>query len=152
MTDMVLIYGRVFGNAHEAQRLYQEEFPGRRLPHRTTFSAVVQRLRENGKFQPSTTDHGRERTEHVIDVEPEILEIVEENPSISIRRLSYRLGVSPFVVWQILKEQGIHPYHVQRVQSLKPEDLARRMQSDFVQKLLTTDETTFTRELRRNSG
>ena len=98
MTDMVLIYGRAFGNAHEAQRLYQEEFPGRRLPHHTTFSAVVQRLRENGKFQPSTTDRGRERTEHVIDVEPEILEIVEENPNISIRRLPHRLEFSPFVV------------------------------------------------------
>ncbi|KAJ3655389.1 hypothetical protein Zmor_014522 [Zophobas morio] len=59
MTDMVLIYGRAFGNAHEAQRLYQEEFPGRRLPHHTTFSAVVQRLRENRKFEPSTTDRGR---------------------------------------------------------------------------------------------
>ncbi|KAJ3655028.1 hypothetical protein Zmor_014173 [Zophobas morio] len=77
MTGMVLIYGRAFGNAHEAQRLYQEEFADRRLPHHTTFSAVVQRLRENEKFQPSTMDCGYERTEHVIDVEPEILEIVE---------------------------------------------------------------------------
>ncbi|KAJ3666078.1 hypothetical protein Zmor_001533 [Zophobas morio] len=155
MTDFVLIYGRAFGNVHEAQRLYQEEFLGRRLPHHTTFSAIFQRLRENGKFQPSTTDHGRERTEHVIEVEPEILEIVEEIPSISIRRLSYRLGVSLFVVWRTLKG---HPYHVQRVQSLKPEDLPRRVrfcewllqkirvQSDFVQKLLIADEATFTRE------
>ncbi|KAJ3644268.1 hypothetical protein Zmor_026934 [Zophobas morio] len=80
MTDMVLIYGRAFGNVPEAQRLYQEKFLPRRLRQHTTFSAVVQRLRENGKFLPSTTARGRERTQHVTDVEPEILEIVEKKP------------------------------------------------------------------------
>ncbi|KAJ3644170.1 hypothetical protein Zmor_026842 [Zophobas morio] len=86
MTDMVFIYGRAFGNAHEAQRLYQEEFSDEDCLI-TQHLVDVQRLRENGKFQPSTTDRGHERTEHVIDEEPEILEIVEENPSISICRL-----------------------------------------------------------------
>ncbi|KAJ3659583.1 hypothetical protein Zmor_011266 [Zophobas morio] len=109
-----MIYGRAFGNAHGAQRLYQEKFPGRRLPHHTTFSAIVQRLRGNGKFQPSTTDRGRERTEHVIDVEPEILEIVKDLP----RRVR-------FCEWLLQKN---------------------REQPDFVQKLLTTDEATSTKE------
>jgi hypothetical protein len=42
----VLFYGRASGNAHEAQRLYQEAFPERRLPDHRTLSASVQRLRE----------------------------------------------------------------------------------------------------------
>jgi hypothetical protein len=46
LTDMVLFYGRASGNAHEAQRLYQEAFPERRLPDHRTLSASVQRLRE----------------------------------------------------------------------------------------------------------
>jgi hypothetical protein len=40
---MVLFYGRASGNA---QRLYQEAFPERRLPDHRTLSASVQRLRE----------------------------------------------------------------------------------------------------------
>ncbi|KAJ3643666.1 hypothetical protein Zmor_026363 [Zophobas morio] len=56
------------------------------------------RLRENGKFQPCCNDRGRERTERVLDAEEEILNSVGENPRISVRRLSYRIGVSPFVV------------------------------------------------------
>ncbi|KAJ3649509.1 hypothetical protein Zmor_021249 [Zophobas morio] len=124
---MVLMYGQALGNSLEARRLYQEAFPERRLPNHKTFANVVQRLRENGKFQPRFSDRGRERTERTLDAEEEILNVVENDPGISIRRLSYRVGVSPFVVWRTLHEQGLHPYHVQRVQHLKPEDLARRV-------------------------
>ncbi|KAJ3655706.1 hypothetical protein Zmor_014826 [Zophobas morio] len=46
---------------------------------------------------------------------------------IGVRRLSYRVGISPFVVWRTLYDQGLYPYHVQRVHTLKPEDLPRRM-------------------------
>ncbi|KAJ3661726.1 hypothetical protein Zmor_006113 [Zophobas morio] len=120
---MVLMYGQALGNSLEARRLYQEAFPERRLPNHKTFANVVQRLRENGKFQPRFSDRGRERTERTLDAEEEILNVVENDPGISIRRLSYRVGVSPFVVWRTLHEQGLHPYHVQRVQHLKPEDL-----------------------------
>lgn len=158
LTDMVLMYGRAMGNAREAQRLYQETFPGRAVPDHHTFTATVQRLRETGTFRPQTVNRGRQRTARVLDAEPEILNIVEENPSISVRRLSYRVGVSPFIVWRTLKEQGLHPYHLQRVQALKQEDLPRRVRfcewllerndqdPQFVENLLSTDEATFTRD------
>ncbi|KAJ3662341.1 hypothetical protein Zmor_006695 [Zophobas morio] len=106
MTDMVLMYGQALRNSLEARRLYQEAFPERRLPNHKTFANVVQRLRENGKFQPRFSDRGRERTERTLDAEEEILNVVENDPGISIRRLSYRVGVSPFVVWRTLHEQG----------------------------------------------
>lgn len=158
LTDMVLMYGRALGNGREAQRLYRETFPDRAVPDHHTFAATVQHLRDNGEYRPQTINRGRQRTPRVLDAEPEILNIVEENPSISVRRLSYRVGVSPFVVWRTLKEQGLHPYHVQRVQALKVEDLPRRVRfcqwllqkndqdPQFVENLLSTDEATFTRD------
>ncbi|KAJ3661754.1 hypothetical protein Zmor_006139 [Zophobas morio] len=158
MADMHLMYGRAFGNSHEAQRLYGEAFPQRRLPDHRTFTAIDQRLRENGTFTPKTADWGLERTERVLDAETEILDIVEEEPGISARRLSYRVGISMFVVWRTLHNQGLYPYHVQRVHTLKPEDLPRRMRfcewlfernrADlrFVATIFFTDESTFTRD------
>jgi hypothetical protein len=35
------------------------------------------------------------------------------------------MGVSNFTIWRTLHEQGLHPYHFQRVQHLKPEDPRR---------------------------
>jgi hypothetical protein len=58
----------------------------------------------------------------VLDLEPQILETVEENPPTSIRQLVREFQVSQFVVCRTLKEQGLHPYHVQRVQALQPND------------------------------
>ena len=80
MADMHLMYGRAFGNSHEAQRLYGEAFPQRRLPDHRTFTAIDQRLRENGTFTPKTADWGLGRTERILHAETEILDIVEEEP------------------------------------------------------------------------
>jgi hypothetical protein len=37
------------------------------------------------------------------------------------------LSVSSFTIWRTLHEQGLHPYHLQRVQHLKSEDPPRRI-------------------------
>lgn len=47
--DMHLMYGLASCNALEARRLYQENFPHRRIPDRKTFERVDLRLRETGK-------------------------------------------------------------------------------------------------------
>ena len=53
------------------------------------------------------------------------MERVEEQPDISTRRLADEVEISQFVVHHILKEQGLHPYHVQNVQTLEPADFTR---------------------------
>ncbi|CAH1372317.1 unnamed protein product, partial [Tenebrio molitor] len=82
LTDMVLIYGEALSNAGAARRLYMERFPG------------------------------RSRSRRVLDLEPEILQAVEEEPNVSCRRLALRMGVSSFTIWRTLHEQGLHPYHL----------------------------------------
>jgi hypothetical protein len=60
-------------------------------------------------------------------------------------------------VWRKLNEQRLHPYHVQNVQSLEPENFPRRLtfcqrllqknneETQLMERLFTTDETIFTR-------
>jgi hypothetical protein len=52
---------------------------------------------------------------------------VDEEPNVSCRRLALRIDVSSFTIWRTLHEQGLHPYHLQRVQHLKSEDPPRRI-------------------------
>lgn len=158
LTDMVILYGEALGNAMGARRLYNERFPGRRLPNARTFTAAVQHLRDFGEFNPRNHDRGRQRARDILEIEPQILDVVAEEPTISIRRLALRMGISTFIVWRTLHEQGLHPYHIQRVQALEPGDPPRRLvfcrwlrdkiqnHPDFLNNLLFTDEAGFTRD------
>jgi hypothetical protein len=116
MTNMVLCYGSVDGVVPRTQAVNREKFPARRVPHSQKFLAVVQRLRENRTFRPRSVDRSQEHTPRVLDLEPQILETVQENSSTSTRQLAREFQVSQFVVCRT--EQGLHPYHVQRVQAL----------------------------------
>ena len=85
-----------------------------------------------------------------MQAEEQILEHVEEKPEAEV-------GVSQFVVHPTLKEQGLHPYHVQKVQALKYTDFPRRVIycewllqqcrecPNFLNCILFTDEAEFTR-------
>jgi hypothetical protein len=74
-----------------------EKFPARRVPHSQTFLAVVQRLRENGTFRPRSLDRSQEGTLRALELEPQILETVEEKPSTSTLQLVREFQVSKFV-------------------------------------------------------
>uniref|UniRef100_V5GKW0 Transposable element Tc3 transposase n=1 Tax=Anoplophora glabripennis TaxID=217634 RepID=V5GKW0_ANOGL len=64
-----------------------------------------------------------------------ILHEIEANSSTSVRRISRDTGVPKSIVHRTLRRQLLHPYHVQRVQELLPEDYPRRMQ--FCREILT---------------
>jgi hypothetical protein len=80
---------------------------------------AVQHLRDYGTFSPVNRDRGRSRSRRILDLEPEILQAVEEEPNVRCRRLALRIGISSFTIWRML--------HEQRVQHLKPEDPPRRI-------------------------
>lgn len=157
-TNIVLCYGAADENSRQARVLYQQRFPNVRTPDERTFVSAVQHLRDHGHFQPMAVDRGRTRSQRTLNAEPRILDSVEENPGVSIRRLSAQIGVSEFVVWRTLNEQGLHPYHVQKVQALQPGDELRRQQfcgwliqkcaeePNFLRSILFTDEAGFTRD------
>ncbi|KAI5711842.1 hypothetical protein M8J75_003493 [Diaphorina citri] len=159
LTDIHFCYGLADGNANLARRLYQDKYPNRHLPNNRTFTSVHTRLRERGTFK---TNHGgnsgRERTTREVHVEEDILEAVDNDPTISTREISVNLGISQSAVWRTLHENLFYPYHLQRVQGLLERDFGPRLQFsrwvlvqiatvlNFVSSILFTDEANFSRD------
>lgn len=63
---------------------------------------------------------------HVNDDE-EVLRAFEENPQNSIRRVAHALGIPRSMVHRILRNNGLHPFHYQRVQQLLARDEIQRV-------------------------
>lgn len=158
LTDIHFVYGLADGNSYEAQRLYAQRFPNRRLPNARTFVRVHRTLRERGSLR-NLEKSGRSVTVTTVQTEERILNAVEANPSTSVRRLSHEEGVSKTSVWRILKCQLLYPYHMQRVQGLSPRDFQPRIEFCqwllrkialiplFLTNILFTDEAGFSREV-----
>lgn len=158
LADMHLTYGEAKGNGRAARRLYEQRFPTRRIPSHPTFASVDRRLRETGSFAIANSNAGRSRTARTPELEERVLTRFAAAPSTSTRAVADEMGVSQKVVWRILHEERMHPYHVQQVQSLHPDDYPRR--AAFVQWMLGmrntdprlpalvlfSDEATFSRE------
>nr|CAH7719721.1 unnamed protein product [Callosobruchus chinensis] len=90
--------------------------------------------------------------------EDEVLEAVEEDPGTSLRAIEITTGVPKSTAHPILKRHELHPYHVQRVQTLLPADYQRRVNFSrtilegyrddpfFLTKILWSDESTFKKD------
>jgi hypothetical protein len=82
--------------------------------------------------------------------------MVDEDPTISTRKISNQVNACTSKVWRTLHKSQLYPYHVQRVQALIPRDYPLRVQfcewllqqngndENFNSRILGMDETTFT--------
>ena len=87
-----------------------------------------------------------------------MLQQLEDEPSLSTRQVAHNMGVNHVSVRQVLHEQLLHPYHLQKVQVLGPNDFAPSVdfcrwslhacieEPDFPNYVLFTDECICTRE------
>jgi hypothetical protein len=121
MAGIHFFYGRAKGNAHEARCLYQATFLNCPLPCSWTFLHIAC-LRERDTFIP-VFEGVRPWTARTVQQEQRILAHVAANPGNSTRRISSAEGVHRSTVWRILHEDWLFPYHLQRVQCLKPDNL-----------------------------
>lgn len=149
--DMVFVYGFCDGNAVEAVREYARRFPNRRVPDRRVITMTFNRLRETGSFSIHQDPLRANLQENCI------LHHFDNNPETSVRRASAALQVPRQTIWRTLKDDNRHPYHIQRVQNLLPEDYFKRLNfsnwyleqfnndNSFPSKIMWTDEATFTR-------
>lgn len=155
--DMHFIYGLCNGNSRQARIEYIQRYPLRRKPCERVFPQIHTRLRENGTFAPANYRSGRQGNIPV-DIETDIIAMVEEDPTISTRRIALRKNVSQFASWNILRKAQLYPYHGTPVQNLLERDKPLRlafcnwmlnMEHDnfgFIKHILWTDEATFTRD------
>jgi hypothetical protein len=59
-------------------------------------------ITDHRKFDSPTHDLGGPRSDHVFEIEPEILQAIEEEPNLNIRKLALCVGVSTFIVYRTL--------------------------------------------------
>lgn len=156
--DIVFVYAFCNGNATAARREYLRKYPRRRLPAKKTFSVTFIRLRETGSFNIIPYADGQFAPLQNEGRTNRILNHFDDNPSTSNRRSNRELGISSGSIWRTLRADGRHPYHIQRVQHLLPQDMrCRRIFCEwvlnhaenhvtFTKKILWTDEATFTRK------
>lgn len=162
MADMHFLYGMAHGNARAARRLYHERFPQRPVPNTQTFINIHARLCETGSFKKSTNPIGRPATVRTVQMEEAVLNEIERNPETSTRKIALLLNITHVTVWQILRDQQLYPYHIQRVQALLPRDLPQRVafctwlqnkiatNPGFLSQVLFTDEACFARNAIMN--
>ena len=155
--DILFVYGFCNGNGRAAVRQYQQRFPNRRTPNHQTFGYVYGFLAEHGTL-PAGKKERAVIAENIL-AEENILDIVNENPRTSTRRIAAQLHVSQSKVCRSLKNENLHPYHIQKVQRLEPGDNVPRLQfsrwirnhRQIIYRTLFTDEAQFTRDGINNS-
>jgi hypothetical protein len=108
--DMHLLLGECHGIASEAMRRY-------RAPRANTVRGVDRRLRETGSFHTRGHDVWRVRRDAH---EEAVLDAVGDDP----KQVAGHMGIPHVSVWCVLRDHGLHPYHVQRVQHLLETDTA----------------------------
>lgn len=148
--DMIFVYGYCNGSTTASVREYQRRYPNRRLPDKQTFSRTFTTLRLTGAFPKPNCERELMRRNNAA----EVLEVVENDPGVSTRRISLLTGQSRTAVQDTLRENGLHPYHYQPVQELLPTDLPQRVRLcewwsnhlDTLSRTLFCDEATFTRD------
>ena len=70
------------------------------------------RLRETGSVLPKNHKIGRGRDPDIVNVEEQIINRVEEDPSASMHEIAREIEVSHWTVWRTLQEYLLCPYHL----------------------------------------
>ncbi|GFR00619.1 uncharacterized protein TNCT_105221 [Trichonephila clavata] len=121
-TDMNLVYGMANCNRREALRMYRQKNPSRNMPSRSFFATIHRRLCETGSLDVHKPDSGRQRISRTVDAEERVVHALQRNPSTSIRVVSRETHIPQTIVWRIVHDEGLYPYHLQRVRALQPGD------------------------------
>ena len=125
--DMIYVYGLCYGNSVHAVTEYQRRFSNRRIPTRRVLTRVYQTMRDTGTL-PSISIAAECDVNESVDDEGGIVQMVQSSPRASTRRTARCLRVPHTRVWKTLHAEGMYPYHVQRVQHLRPGDFAERLE------------------------
>ncbi|GBO19700.1 hypothetical protein AVEN_236276-1 [Araneus ventricosus] len=73
-------------------------------------------------------DTGDGRSVRTTQVVEDILQGVGDRPDISTREVFRAVKVPHSIIWRVLRDEGLHPYHVQKVQALIPAVYAPRVE------------------------
>jgi len=155
---MYLIYGEVNCVSARAERLYAERYPNRMHPDRKTFERLDRRIRNSDCLMPKpNVDAGRNRRIRTIETEERIIEMIEQDSTISTRAIGRELDINHVTVHKVLKSELLYPFHRTKVQELNVRDHRARenfchwllnnneADENFLANIIWTDESLFTR-------
>lgn len=151
--DMIFVYGFCNGSNVRAVEEYRRRFPNRRVPNKRVFQTVFAHAGETGTFPSASIVSEREHG-IAVGLEEDILDVVDENPEISTRRIAIQFEIPQTMAWKTLKQQGLNAYHLQKVQNLHEGDYPLRLQfchwirenRRLHKDILWSDEAQFTRD------
>lgn len=124
--DLHFMYDVADGNALEAQKLYRESFSTRCFPDEKIFQqlctgACVKRAPVSVACKSKILGMADDRSARTPEGMMGILNRVEDHPESSTRAVSCAVNIFQLSVWKILlRNKELHPYHVQKVQTLLP--------------------------------
>ena len=156
MAEMHYVYGLADCNGELARRIYQERYPNRTLPDSRTFCNIHRRLVETGSVHRGTSE-GRPSSVRTPDIEEAVLQAVVECPQTSTRKIASNLNICHQIVWRILCDFMLYPYHILRAQALLSRDFEKRItfcqwylntiaqNPQFETHILFTDEANFSK-------
>ncbi len=87
---------------------------------------MVSHLKELGCFYTTASEQPLRRS---IEDKERILELIQENPRMSVQEIAREIHIPPTTVWQILNSNRLYPYHLTPmtpVATILPGDLERR--------------------------
>ena len=136
-------------------KTFEQEFPGRRVPHRQTILYNVRKYREHRSSQ-NRNEHnpGRRRAIRIAENVAVVREILHNNPNVSCRRNGSGLSSASFN--RIVRlDLNFHPYQMIERHELLADDYDRRMaycrwfvveqcqDPEFLPNIIIGDEATF---------
>ncbi|GFR08644.1 hypothetical protein TNCT_146841 [Trichonephila clavata] len=85
------------------------------MPSRSFFATIHRRLCETCSLDVHKPDSGRQRISRTVDAEERVVHALQRNPSTSIRVVSREIHIPQTIVGRIVHDEGLYPYHLQRV-------------------------------------
>ncbi len=94
--DMVYCYCLAEGNGNTASQMYREKYPNQRHPSPKVIWDVFSHLEEVGCFYVTASERPLTRS---IEDKEQILELIQENPCMSVKEIARETGIPPKTAW-----------------------------------------------------
>ena len=108
------------------QRKYKHHFNCKQAPTANAIKAIIRKFNETGNLNDKTRS-GRPSLSSDPTTQQTILRSLENNPSKSVRKISYETNISKSLVHKVLTAQlHYYPYKPHYVEAIKPIDLETR--------------------------
>lgn len=102
---LVKNYYRCQGNVTETLRKWSTQFKNRPKPSYSTLKNLIEKFERTGMVVDDIANRkNKPKTSRTPEILKEVKAIMEEEPTISTRKLSQRIGVSPTTAWKIINE------------------------------------------------